>query len=202
MGKLVEARRFQLAVSTQQRAWRLRRMLCFIAAGGSLLFVQEFWLAKPDREAGLRLCKPNGRSAGSEQRLTSVAQNGSEEMMQYKWTLFCLCLSFAACSKNAEVQDFVKEQDALVAEITAASNADAAQKAFDAKKADLKAKLAPLKTARGFQVSKESMTALTTSLTSGVTSVCGLQLKAITDVAEGAKYKALCDDYTSTMTAN
>jgi len=122
--------------------------------------------------------------------------------MSYKCTLFCVCLLLAACSKNAEVQDFVKEQDALVAEVTAATNADAAQKAFDGKKADLKAKLAPLKTARGFQVSKESMAALTTSLTSGVTSVCGLQLKAITDAAQSAKYKALCDDYTSTMTAN
>ena len=122
--------------------------------------------------------------------------------MQYKSTLLGLCLVFAACSKNAEVQDFVKEQDALVAEIAATNDPDSARKAFDAKKDDLKAKLAPLKTARGFQVSKESMTALTTSLTNGVTSVCGLQLKAITDADKSAKYKALCDDYTATMTAN
>jgi hypothetical protein len=122
--------------------------------------------------------------------------------MQYKSTLLGLGLVLAACSKNAEVQDFVKEQDSLVAEITATNDPDSARKAFDAKKDDLKAKLAPLKTARGFQVSKESMTALTTSLTNGVTSVCGLQLKAITDADKSAKYKALCDDYTATMTAN
>jgi len=127
---------------------------------------------------------------------------GVKNIMERKWMVLSLGLSLAlaACSKNGEVQDFVKEQDALVAQITAASDADAAQKVFDGKKEDLKAKLAPLKTARGFQVSKESMTALTTSLTNGVTSVCGMQLKALTDEAQSAKYKALCDDYTSAMT--
>jgi hypothetical protein len=120
--------------------------------------------------------------------------------MERKWTILSLGLVLAACSKNGEIQDFVKDQDALVAQIVAASDADGAQKAFDAKKEDLKAKLAPLKTARGFQVSKESMAALTTSVTNGVTSVCGLQLKALTDAAQSAKYKALCDDYTAAMT--
>jgi hypothetical protein len=122
--------------------------------------------------------------------------------MKHEWMMLSLGLVLAACSKNAEIQDFIKEQDALSQEIAATNDPDSARKAFEAKKDDLKAKLEPIKTARGFQVSKESMAALTTSLTSGITSVCGLQLKALTDADKSAKYKALCDDYTAAMTPN
>ncbi|HEY4104927.1 MAG TPA: hypothetical protein VGM44_13610 [Polyangiaceae bacterium] len=122
--------------------------------------------------------------------------------MKHRWLIVSLLPLLSACSKNADVEQFVKEQDGLVTEIIATKDADSAQKAFDAKKDDLKSKLAPIKTARGFQVSKENMTALTTSLTNGVTSVCGLQLKALSNPTQSAKYKSLCDEYTSTMTSN
>ena len=108
--------------------------------------------------------------------------------------------TLTGCSKDAAVLDFVKENDDVVAAITAASTPEAAQKAFDDKKADLKAKFEPLKTARSFQVKAENMTKLTDSVTKGTTAVCSLELKALLDTAKSAKYKQLCDDYTATMT--
>jgi hypothetical protein len=110
-----------------------------------------------------------------------------------------LTLLAAGCSKDSQVLDFVKENDALVASITAATTPEAAQKAFDAKKDDLKSKLEPLKTARGFQVKQENMLKLTESVTKGTTSVCMLEINAMSDSAKSAKYKKLCDDYTDTM---
>jgi PBP1b-binding outer membrane lipoprotein LpoB len=108
-------------------------------------------------------------------------------------------LMLAGCSKDSAVLDFVKENDEVVAAVSAASTPEAAQKAFDDKKADLKAKFEPLKTARSFQVKPENMTKLTDSVTKGTTAVCGLELKAVLDAAKSAKYKKLCDDYTDTM---
>jgi hypothetical protein len=116
--------------------------------------------------------------------------------------ILSLALGIGACSKNGDIKAFVQENDALVKEITAASSADQARKVFDAKKADLKTKLEPLKNARGFQVNQESMTALTKSLSDGTVAVCGLQLKAVSDPQSAPAYKALCDEYTNMMTAN
>jgi hypothetical protein len=107
--------------------------------------------------------------------------------------------SVVGCSKDGEVLDFVKENDALVAEIKKSTDPDSARKAFDGKKDALKSKLEPLKTARGFQVKEESMTALTKSLQEGVTTVCSLQITAMGDEGKSTKYKSLCDDYTAVM---
>jgi len=103
------------------------------------------------------------------------------------------------CSRDGEVLEFVKENDSLVAEIKKSTDPDSARKAFDSKKDALKAKLEPLKNARGFQVKEESMTALTKSLQDGVTTVCSLQISAMGDEAKSSKYKRLCDDYTAVM---
>lgn len=117
-----------------------------------------------------------------------------------KWLLVVfLVMAVSGCSKDAEVADFIKENESLVAEIKSTRDPDAARAAFDGKKDALRAKLEPLRTARGFQVKQESMTALTKNLASSVTSVCGLQISALGDAAKSAKYKALCDDYTQTM---
>lgn len=110
-----------------------------------------------------------------------------------------LAIALAGCSKDQAVLDFIKENDDVVAAIKAAPTPEAAQKAFDDKKDDLKAKFEPLKTARGFQVKQENMTKLTESVSNGTMDVCSLELKAITDAAKSAKYKKLCDDYTETM---
>ena len=117
-----------------------------------------------------------------------------------QWTAAALLAAAAmGCSKDGEVKEFVAENDSLVAEIKKTGDPDAARKVFDAKKDGLKAKLEPLKNARGFQVKEESMTALTKSLQDGVTTVCSLQISAIGDEAKSTKYKSLCDDYTSVM---
>ena len=108
--------------------------------------------------------------------------------------------ALTGCSKDSAVLDFVKENDDVVAAITATKTPEDAQKAFDAKKDDLKAKFEPLKTARSFQVKQENMTKLTDSVTKGTTAVCGLELTAILDTAKSAKYKKLCDEYTAAMT--
>jgi hypothetical protein len=110
-----------------------------------------------------------------------------------------LGLAAIACSKDGEVQDFIKNNDALVSELKSAADPDAARKAFDSKKEALAAKLEPLKTARGFQVKEESMAALTKSLTDGVTTVCTLQISAMGDNEKSEKYKTLCTDYTNVM---
>ena len=121
-------------------------------------------------------------------------------MLMNKWMVVAvLAVTTLGCSKDGEIKEFIQENDSLVAEIKKAGDPDAARKAFDGKKEALKSKLEPLKTARGFQVKEESMTALTKSLQDGVTSVCMLQVSAIGDEAKSTKYKSLCDDYTSSM---
>lgn len=113
--------------------------------------------------------------------------------------LSILTLLLAACSKNGEVAEFVKENDALVTEIGKATSADAAKQVFESKKEALKTKLAPIKEARGFQLSKESQESLTRTLTDGAGAICGLQLKAIGNDTDSAKYKSICDDYSALM---
>jgi hypothetical protein len=108
-------------------------------------------------------------------------------------------LALIACSKDGAIMEFVQENDSLVAEIKKTDDPDAARKVFDSKEASLKAKLEPLKEARGFQVKEESMTALSKSLQDGVTTVCGLHISAIGDEAKSAKYKSLCEAYTAVM---
>jgi hypothetical protein len=119
-------------------------------------------------------------------------------MIMAKSSLFgwsAALLLVLACSKNAEVAEFVKENDALVGELGRATSADQARQLFDAKKSALLAKLSPIQDARGFQVNQASQEALGKSLMDGATAVCGLQLKAIGNQADSEKYKALCDDY-------
>ncbi len=126
------------------------------------------------------------------------SQDGELEIAMSKTRLFGWSLSFVfllGCSKNTEVAEFVKENDALVKELGEAASADQAKQVFDNKKAALAAKLEPIKDARGFQINQASQEALGKSLMDGATTVCGLQLKAIGNQADGEKYKALCDDY-------
>ncbi len=82
-----------------------------------------------------------------------------------KVTLFLVivfCLGMTGCSKDAEVQAFIDEFDATTKEMVSKIEADPsskgideAQKAFDAKKASLKAKFDAFKDARSAQVSAD-----------------------------------------------
>jgi hypothetical protein len=70
-----------------------------------------------------------------------------------------LALGLAGCSKDAEINAFMKDVETVTNEMSQkieAGDIDGAQKTFDAKKADLKAKWEGVKTARGFQVSAET----------------------------------------------
>ena len=112
-------------------------------------------------------------------------------------------LALVGCSKNAEFEDFIKENDAFVKEIKAQADKggpEAARKAFDAKKDAIKKKFDPIKEARGFQVSEENTKKFTESITTGMTDICSLQIKAMMDEKKSEAYKTLCDDYTKLLT--
>ena len=73
------------------------------------------------------------------------------------------CLGLTACSKDADINAFITEFDSttkeLISKIDAnptAAGIDDAQKAFDGKKASLKAKWDAIKDAVGFQVSADT----------------------------------------------
>ncbi len=108
-------------------------------------------------------------------------------------------LFLTGCSKNAEAEAFVKENDAVVAEILKAGTPADAKKVFDTKKEGLANAFSPLKDARGFQLSKENSTALMNSIANGATKICTLQISAIGNPAASDAYKSLCDDYSKTF---
>ncbi len=111
-----------------------------------------------------------------------------------------LATALSACSKNDEVLAFIKDNDALAADLKAKAESEgpeAVTKALDAKRDDLKARFAALKGARGFQVSKENQAALMKSVTRSTMTVCGLSLKAIGDREKAAAYSAACRTYSA-----
>src|SRR5262245_36484383 len=110
-----------------------------------------------------------------------------------RWGFVVAALAICtACSKDEQVKEFITEHDAMVADVLKASTAKDAQQVFDARKGSLKAKLEPIKTARGFQVSKENKEALMVSLMNGGSQICTLQLRAIRDAEARNAYKTLC----------
>ncbi len=116
------------------------------------------------------------------------------------FVLGTLALSLVGCSKNAEVEEFIKFNDELAAEVSKKGEKDgpdAAQKAFDEKKGDLKVKYDAIKDAAGFQVSEDNIKKLGDSVTSSTMKVCGGQITL--DQAMSDKFKKLCDDYTGTL---
>ena len=120
-----------------------------------------------------------------------------------KSPLALLLVVFGAfgCSKNDDVLDFVKFNDEFADTIAAKGKdgPEAAQKAFDEKKDELKKKYDGIKDARGFQVSEENLKKLETSVGESVTKVCMLQVAL--DKAKGEKFKKICDDYTGLLQA-
>jgi len=118
-----------------------------------------------------------------------------------------LCsLLMTSCSKDAEVNAFITEFEATTKEITskidanptAAGVADA-QKAFDAKKASLKAKWDGIKDAVGFQVSADTKKKLEDSVTKSMKELVDVSTKNMMKLAQdgdaATKFQALMKDY-------
>jgi hypothetical protein len=124
--------------------------------------------------------------------------------------LIAACFCLAGCSKDAEVNSFVSEFHSTTAEMAQKIDAnpgsggiDDAQKAFDAKKAGLKAKWDAIKDAAKFQVSADTQKNLDESVMK--------DMKALTDVATknavkigtdrdaSAKLVALMNDLKTTL---
>lgn len=121
-----------------------------------------------------------------------------------------MCLTFAGCSKDAEINAFITEFDAATKEMVAKIDAnpssagiDDAQKAFDGKKASLKQKWDGIKDAVGFQVTAETKKKLEDSVKNNMASLMDVStkhmMKLATDPGAATKFQALLKDYSSTF---
>ena len=125
-------------------------------------------------------------------------------------TLFCLGLT--GCSKDAEINAFITELDAATKEIVAkidanptAAGIDDAQKAFNGKKASLKAKFEGFKEARGLQLSADTKKKLEESLTNNGKALLDVSMKNAMKLAmdkdAATKFKDLLTDFQGTFTS-
>lgn len=126
--------------------------------------------------------------------------------------ILLLAASFAACKKDDQVNATLKDLDVFTAELVKkiessanpAAGVDEAQKFMDSKKSELKPKLDDMKALRGYEVSEETKTAITTNVTKNVSSVAGLQIKYVSrtmsDPAFKTKLEKLIKDYTEMLT--
>lgn len=131
-----------------------------------------------------------------------------------KITVFLLavfCLGMIGCSKDAEIEAFIKDFDAVSKEMATkidgtpgAAGIDEAQKAFDAKKVALKDKFGTFKNARGMQVSEATLKKLTDSITNNGKAITDAFSKHAADYADEpeaiTKFQKLMKDYTDTFT--
>jgi len=106
--------------------------------------------------------------------------------------LVMFCLVLIGCSKDAEVNEFISEKDAVIKDISQKIEAnptgagiDEAQKSFDAKKAALKSKWDAIKEARGAQVSADTQKKLNDSMANN--------MKMLTDAATKNAMKMTMD---------
>ena len=121
--------------------------------------------------------------------------------------LLLACLPLCGCKKDAEINSVITELDSFTTELvkkvesapSPSIGVDDAQKYFDSKKADLTAKMATLKSIRGYQVSEDTKKKMTTSLVDDAKRVASLQLKyvgaSMRDPAFKAKLEKLTRDY-------
>ncbi|HEX8369294.1 MAG TPA: hypothetical protein VF604_12190 [Pyrinomonadaceae bacterium] len=127
-----------------------------------------------------------------------------------KVTLFLLlaifCLGLVGCSKDAEVESFISENDAVMKDITTkidasptAAGVDDAQKSFDAKKANLKTKWDAIKDARGAQVSEATQKKLNDSVANNMKALTDVSTKNMMKLAQdkdgATKFQKLMQDY-------
>jgi hypothetical protein len=131
-----------------------------------------------------------------------------------KVTLFLLlaifCLGLTGCSKDAEVEAFIAENDAVMKDITTkidqnptAAGVDDAQKSFDAKKANLKTKWDAIKDARGAQVSADTQKKLNDSMANNMKSLTDVSMKNAMKLGQdkdaAMKFQKLMQDYAATF---
>jgi hypothetical protein len=123
------------------------------------------------------------------------------------FSLLVFCLGMTGCSKDAEIEAFIKEMDGVTKDIVSkldadptADGVDDAQKAFDARKGELKAKWDAIKDAVGMQVSEGSKKKLEESMKNNATAFMTALLKASMDPAAGPKAQKLQTEYTSMFT--
>ena len=125
--------------------------------------------------------------------------------------LFVFTLALAGCgNKDAEVQAFVTEFDAVTKEMTDKINAnptsagvEEAQKSFDAKKDSLKTKLDSFKNARQAQLSADMLKKFTDSINANTKLLSDTMTKNAMKLAQDKdampKLQKLMQDYSSTF---
>ena len=120
--------------------------------------------------------------------------------------LVVFCLGLTACSKDAEVNAFITENNAVIKDMVAKIDADPsekgideAQKSFDAKKAGLKEKWDAIKDARGAQVSADVTKKLNDSMMSDMKMLTDVQqkhaMKLARDGNSASKFSKLIQSY-------
>lgn len=115
--------------------------------------------------------------------------------------------ALAGCKKDAQIESVLAELNSFTQEIVKrveagadpSAGVDDAQKFFDSRKADMRARLETLKGVRNFQVSEETRRKMMEQMTEDVMSVSKLQIKYIgqsmKDPAFKAKLEKLVGDY-------
>lgn len=115
--------------------------------------------------------------------------------------------ALAGCKKDTQVESVLAELNTFTREIVRrvegapnpSAGVDDAQKFFDSRRADMRAKLETLKDVRNFQVSEETRRKMMEQMTDDVMSVSKLQIKYIgdsmKDPALRAKLEKLVNDY-------
>jgi predicted nucleic acid-binding Zn-ribbon protein len=125
--------------------------------------------------------------------------------------LIACCFCLAGCSKDAEINAFIAEFDSTTTEIVqkidanpSAAGVDEAQKAFDAKKASLKAKWDGIKDAVGFQVSADVKKKLEDTVTKNMSALTQVStkhmMKLAMDKEASSKFQALLKEYQGVFT--
>jgi hypothetical protein len=123
------------------------------------------------------------------------------------FSLLVFCMGMTGCSKDAEIEAFIKEMDGVTKDIVSkidanptAAGVDDAQKAFDARKAELKTKWDAIKDAVGMQVSEGTKKKLEDSMKANGTALASASMKIVMDPAAGPKMQKLLTDYQGTFT--
>jgi hypothetical protein len=125
--------------------------------------------------------------------------------------IVAFCFGLSACSKDADVNAFISEFDATTKEITSKIDADpsetgvdAAQKAFDARKANLKTKWDSIKDAVGIQVSADTKKKLEDSVTANMKTLTDVATKHAMELAQDGnasnKFQKLVTEFTGMFT--
>lgn len=111
-----------------------------------------------------------------------------------------VCLSFAGCKKDDEINstmaDIHTATDEIVKKINAsptAAGVDEAQKYWDSKKADLKKKWDGIKDARGFQVSEDTKKKMADSYIKDRSALTDLEVKHMDVSIRDAAFKSKLD---------